>query len=62
MTRPRRLEDDRVSTSIRFDRNLHERLLAAATEREISVNWLVNRAVADFLERLLPPDEIRWTR
>lgn len=28
----------------------------------MSVNWLVNRAVADFLPRLIPADEIQWTR
>jgi len=27
----------------------------------VSVNWLVNNALDDFLSRLLPPDKIRLT-
>lgn len=61
MGRPR-VHGDRVTTQIRFPVELHERLTAAATEREVSVNLLVNRAVDEFLERLIPVDEIQWTR
>lgn len=53
---------DRTSTGVRFDPALHARLVEAAEEREVSVNWLVNRAVADYLDRLLPADQIVWTR
>jgi HicB family len=49
-------------TAIRFRPELHEALATAAREREVSINWLVNRAVADFLPRLVPVDEIEWTR
>lgn len=53
---------DRVNTGMRLPRPLHERLVAAAEERSVSVNWLVERAVADFLDRLIPADELRLTR
>jgi hypothetical protein len=37
-------------------------LKAAAEERGLSANFLVVRAVDEFLDRLLPPDEIKLTR
>lgn len=52
----------RSATAIRFDPVLHERLTVAARERELSLNYLVNRAVEEFLDRLIPVDELRWTR
>jgi len=54
--------DARTSTGVRFRTDLHERLVAAAEERDLSVNWLVNKAVEDFLDRLIPADELRLTR
>jgi predicted HicB family RNase H-like nuclease len=41
---------------------MYERLAAAAKERDLSVNFLVNRAVEQFIARLIPVDEIQWTR
>lgn len=52
----------RPATCLRFPTELYEELAAAAAERDVSINWLVNRAVAAFLEDLIPADEIRWTR
>jgi len=52
----------RVGTSIRFTPEVHDRLIAAAKERDLSVNFLVNRAIEQFLDRLIPVDEVRWTR
>lgn len=49
--------DNRTSTAIRFEPDLHAALAVAAAERDVSINWLVNRAVADFLPRLVPPAE-----
>ncbi len=49
-------------TGIRFSSELHEALTNAAAERDISVNKLVNMAVADFLPRLIPVEELRWTK
>jgi hypothetical protein len=37
-------------------------LQEAAEEREVSMNFLVNRAVTEFLDRLIPVAEMRWTR
>jgi len=53
---------DRKSTAVRIPADLHEQLAEAAAERDVSVNFLVVRAVADFLPRLLPLDEIKFTR
>lgn len=61
VTRPRQ-DDDRVSTSVKFPRDVYDELKAAADERVVSVNWLINKAIAEFLPRLLPVDEIKWTR
>lgn len=52
----------RLSTAIRFRPDLHARLQAEAEARDVSINFLVNRAVEDFLKHLLPIDEMRWTR
>lgn len=46
---------------VRFPTDLHDQLVRAAADRNLSVNWLVNAAVKDFLARLLPADEIRPT-
>lgn len=61
MGRPK-VHDDRTSTSIRLSPALYEALREAATERDVSMNWLIVKAIEDFLPRLLPASEIRWTR
>lgn len=61
MARPREYPR-RTGTAIRFSPELHERLGKAAAERDLSVNFLVNRACEQFLDRLIPVDEMRWTR
>ena len=58
---PRR-NGPRTATAIRLPDALHERLLVAATERDVSLNFLVTKAVEQFLDRLIPVDEMRWTR
>lgn len=58
MGRPR----DRVSTALRLDRALHERLRDAATERGVGVNWLICRLCSEGLDNLVPVGEIRWVR
>lgn len=52
----------RVNTAIRFDADVHARLVEAADERDLTVNWMVNRAVSEFLDRLLPVAEFSLTR
>lgn len=50
------------ATAIRFPEELHERLRVAADERHFSINFLVVKAVEDFLARLIPADELKLTR
>jgi hypothetical protein len=56
MGRPKIYDEPRVATAIRLPTSLRNALLAAATARDVSVNLLVTRAVADYLGRLAPPD------
>lgn len=51
----------RSSTAIRFDVETHQALANAATERGVSVNFLVNMACREFVARLIPADQIKWT-
>lgn len=60
--RPATYEDDRVTTAVRLPRALHDRLRATAEERDLSVNWIVNRAIERFLDDLLPVEEMVLTR
>ncbi|MEY2462143.1 MAG: hypothetical protein QOH64_281 [Acidimicrobiaceae bacterium] len=52
----------RTSTAIRFPVELHSRLQQAADERGFSVNFMVVKAVEEFLGRLIPADELKLTR
>ncbi len=53
---------DRTATAIRFPDDVHERLRIAADERDLSINYLVVKAVEDFLTRLIPANELKLTR
>lgn len=52
----------RTTTAIRFPRELHDALAAAAAERDLSINYLVVQAVKDYLPRLIPIEEWGLTR
>lgn len=52
----------RKEALLRLPHELHARVRAAAEERDVSINWLVVKAVEDFLPRLIPVDEFRLTR
>ena len=52
MGRPKIYEEPRVATAIRLPVSLRDELQAAAIERDVSVNFLVTRAVLDYLRRL----------
>jgi hypothetical protein len=41
---------------------MHERLRVAADERGLSINYLVIKAMEEFLDRLIPASELRLTR
>lgn len=61
MSRPAKY-GDRVNTAMRLPHPLMDELRQAAADRDVSVNWLVERAIADFLARLIPADQIQLTR
>ena len=52
MARPRTYEEPRVATAVRLPESIHRRLHAAATDRDVSANLLVIRAVSELLDRL----------
>jgi len=52
MARPRIYDEPRVATAIRLPASLRDELQAAAAERDVSVNFLVTRAVVEYLRRL----------
>jgi predicted HicB family RNase H-like nuclease len=55
MGRPRIYDEPRVATAVRLPLSLRDELRTAATERDVSVNFLVIRAVSDYLLRIRPP-------
>ena len=61
MPRPR-IHDDRITTAVRLPPELHERLRRAAEERQVSVNYLIQKSLEDYLQRLIPIGEIELTR
>lgn len=53
---------NRKQLNLRIPTDLHDRTVAAAAERDLSVNWLITRAIEEFLDRLLPASEVELTR
>jgi hypothetical protein len=53
--RPRVYDEARVATAVRFPVSLRDELQAVANKRDVSVNFLVVRAVTDYLSRLPDP-------
>ncbi len=52
----------RTATAIRFPEELHERLRQAAESYGLPLNYLVVKVMEEFLEDMVPPHEIRFTR
>jgi predicted HicB family RNase H-like nuclease len=52
----------RRTTAVWFPLDVHAALKTAATERDVSMNYLVVRAVREFLDSLIPADEWKLTR
>lgn len=52
MGRPRLYEERRIATAVRLPVSLHDKLKRAAMSREVSVNFLLTRAVTAYLQRL----------
>jgi hypothetical protein len=61
---PARTEADpeKVSTGYSLPSALHEELRTAAKERGVSASYLVQKAVEDYLPRLIPVDELTLVR
>ena len=57
MARPRICEEDRVATAIRLPASLHAELRRVARARDVSVNYLITRAVEELLANADRPDE-----
>jgi hypothetical protein len=57
MSRPRVYEEPRIATAVRLPESIHRRLHQAATERDVSANLLVIRAVGSYLDALPSADE-----
>jgi hypothetical protein len=55
MARPRIYEEKRVTTAVRLPESAHDELRKAALERDVSVNYLINRAVDHYLRDLPKP-------
>lgn len=62
MSRPLVHATPRTATAVRFPPETHDRLRRAALERGLSINHLVNAAVVELLDNLIPVDELRLTR
>jgi predicted transcriptional regulator len=56
MARTRTYEERRIATAVRLPESVHRRLNEAASNRDISANLLVTRAVVEFLDRLPTAD------
>jgi hypothetical protein len=54
MSRPKVYEEHRVTTAVRLPEGLHSWLKATALERDVSVTYLVVRAVEDYRDRIAP--------
>lgn len=52
----------RTATAIRFPEELHERLRKAADSYGLPLNFVVVKAMEEFLDRMIPPSEFRLTR
>ena len=57
MSRPKLSVERRVSTAIRIPESMHEELRRLAGDRDVSVNYLIVKAVRDLLARMSPADQ-----
>ena len=51
----------RTVTAVRLPEELHRELRTAADDRDLSINYLIVKAVEEFLPRLIPAEELRLT-
>jgi len=57
MGRPRVSDEKRIATAVRLPESIHRRLQLAASDRDVSANLIITRAVAEYLERLPSADK-----
>ena len=48
--------ETRVATAVRLPASVHRRLQETASDRDVSVNLLITRAVSEFLDRIGPTE------
>lgn len=58
MARPPLYAEPRVATAVRLPESMHRRLHQEASEREVSANLLVTRAISEYLDRLVPMEKV----
>jgi predicted transcriptional regulator len=51
MARPKIYEENRVATAVRLPESMHAELRRLARARDVSVNYLITRAVEELLTR-----------
>ncbi len=54
MSRPKIYEATRITTAVRLPESIHGWLKATARERDVSVTYLVVRALEDYRDRIAP--------
>ena len=62
MPRPRVYDEPRVATAVRLPKQLHERVQREAEERQVSVNYIVVRAIERYLDCMVPVAELQLER
>lgn len=62
MGRPRLYTEPRISTGLRLTESMHTEMANAAHDRDLPMNRLIEVALRDFLDRLIPVSELKLTR
>lgn len=47
---------------LRLDAALVQRLRQEAEDRDVPMNWLCGKLLAEGIDRLIPANEVQWTR
>ncbi len=58
MGRPRISDERRIATAVRLPESIHRRLQLAATDRDVSANLLITKAIEAYLDRLPSADKV----
>jgi predicted HicB family RNase H-like nuclease len=56
MARPKVYEEQRITTAVRLPKSTHQKLREEARERDVSVNYLIVRALERYFGALPQPD------